>query len=99
MARAPRRNDIETLPPAMDYASHERQYRRFLHLLKWFVVHVALLLGAVYSYLVASQPVAGTLFLVLGLAALGYGIVTTSGIRQDIEAAVESAGHPGQVGR
>jgi hypothetical protein len=83
----------------MDYASHKRQFERFLHLLKWAVIHVLLILPMLYFYLVGHQPVLGTVFLLLGLGALGYGIVTTGSIGRDIEAAFDSAGHPGRAQR
>ena len=39
-------DDVRTEPPAMDYGSHQRQYERFLHLTKWFLIHAALLAPA-----------------------------------------------------
>lgn len=99
MAPTPPPDDIQTEPPAMDYRSHQRQYERFLHLTKWFIIHAVFLMPALYFYIIAGQGVAGTIFLLIGLGALAYGIVTTGGIGRDIEAAVESTGHPGRVQR
>jgi len=89
MATISQVSDIHEEPPAMDYASHVRQFNRFLHLLKWFVVHVALMLPALYFYIIGHQPVTGTIFLALGVAALGYGIISTSAIRHDVQAAID----------
>lgn len=99
MATSTTTDDVRTEPPAMDYGSHRRQYERFLHLTKWFLIHAALLAPALYFYIIAGQGLAGTVFLVLGLAALAYGIISTGGIGRDLEAAVESAGHPGREQR
>lgn len=73
-----------SIPPAMDYASHQRTFRRFIHLLKWFVVHMALLLPALYFFIIGGQAIAGTVFLILAVAALGYGIVTLAEATRDL---------------
>lgn len=92
-------NAAEVVASAVDYRSHQRQYGRFLHLIKWFVIHMALLLPALYFFLIGGQAVTGTAFLVLALVALGYGIISTPGVGRDLEAAIESAGHPGRARR
>lgn len=94
MAIGSTRDDVRTVPPAMDYRSHERQYRRFLHLTKWFVIHALVLLPALYFFLVGNQPVAGGTLLAIAVFALGYGIVSTSGIKEDVEETVESVTDP-----
>jgi hypothetical protein len=91
--------DIRTEPPRRDYRSHKRQFDRFLHLTKWFIIHAALLLPALYFYVVAGEGIAGTAFLLLGLIALAYGVLTTGGIGRDVEAAIDSTGHPGRARR
>jgi hypothetical protein len=80
-----RRAPEPAVPPAMDYASHERTYRRFMHLLKWFVIHLALLLPALYFFIIAGQGVVGTLFLGLALAALGYGVISVPEAAKDLK--------------
>lgn len=82
-------DDIETIPPAMDYAAHERQYNRFLHLTKWFVIHLVLLLPALYFFIVAGEAVAGVLFLALAAVALGYGVISTPAVARDLGRALE----------
>lgn len=83
-----------TLPPAMDYDSHRRQYRRFLHLTKWFVIHALILLPSLYFFLVGNQPLTGGILLAAAIVALGYGIVSTSGIKEDVEETIESVTDP-----
>lgn len=88
------RDDVRTVPPAMDYASHRRQYRRFLHLTKWFVIHALIMLPALYFFLVGNQPLVGGILLAAAIAALGYGIVSTAGIKKDVEETIESVTDP-----
>ena len=74
-------------PPAMDYRMHRGTYERFLHLVKWFVIHMAVLLPALYFFIVAGQPLVGTALLTLAIALLIYGIVTIRAVAHDIGAA------------
>jgi hypothetical protein len=82
---------IEEIPPAMDFASHERQFLRFVHLIKWFVIHALLILPALFFMLVGAQPVIGVVLLALALGALGYGILSTPQIARDVGRALEHA--------
>ena len=78
----------DEVPPMRAFASHQRQFDRFLHLTRWFAIHMLLLLLALYCFIVAGATVAGSLFLALSLAALGYGIYSTPQVARDVEAAV-----------
>jgi hypothetical protein len=80
---------LEDIPPAMDYASHARQYYRVIHLVKWFVLHALLILPALFFMLVGGQPVTGAIFLAVAFGALGYGILTTPQIARDVGRAME----------
>ena len=80
--------------PAIEYASHRRQYERFMHLGKWFVIHLAILMVALYCFIIAGAHLAGFALLALSIVALGYGIATTSGIARDLRAAVEHRPDP-----
>jgi hypothetical protein len=80
---------LSDIPPAMDYASHVRQFHRFIHLVKWFVVHMAFLLAALYFFLIGGQPIIGTVLLAIAVGALGYGILSTPQIARDFGRALE----------
>ncbi len=80
--------------PAIDFASHERQFRRFVHLTKWFAIHMFVALIAIYFLVVAGDTMTGALFLAVALAALGYGIVSTPQIARDVNAAVSHVKDP-----
>lgn len=99
MARTARKVAVSDEPPVMDYPAHQRQYNRFLHLTKWFVIHLAVLVLALYFLIIAGQGIFGTVLLLIAIGLLGYGIMSTGAIRHDIEAAVESAGHPEAIER
>ena len=71
--------------PAMDYPAHVRTFNAFIGGVKWFAIHLLILLVALYFLAIANQPNVG-LFLVLcaiGLLAFvvlrptvaGHGIV------------------------
>lgn len=60
----------------MDFPHHVNTYNRFLHLTKWFVIHMAILVIALYFLIIQTNGVAGSLFLVLAVGALVYGILS-----------------------
>lgn len=60
-----------------DYRDHARTYYAFLHLLRWIVAHLFIVLAAVYCFGVANQPLLGTAILILAFAVAIFGIVTT----------------------
>lgn len=91
-------HDDADAPPKMDYPSHRRQYNRFLHLVKWSVIHFALLVPALYFFIIAGQGIVGTVMLILAVVALGYGVMSTSGIADDIDDTLESVSTPHQMG-
>ena len=66
---------------------HRATYERFLHLVKWFVIHMAVLLPALYFFIVAGQPAVGATLVALAVGLLAYGIITTRAITRDLGAA------------
>ncbi len=59
-----------------EFYHHEETYYGFLHLAKWFIGHVLLLVTALY-FVVMHQALAFGIFLVLvALVVLGIGIAT-----------------------
>jgi hypothetical protein len=84
-------SEFEAVPPAIDYASHERQFRRLVHLVKWFCIHALILLAALYFFLVVGQAITGVILLVIALGMFGYGIVSTPQIARDLGRAMTQA--------
>lgn len=65
-------------PPVtrMDFPHHVSTYNRVLHLTKWFIAHLALLVISLYFFIIAVQGLLGALFLALAIGALIYGILS-----------------------
>jgi hypothetical protein len=68
--------DAEFFSEEMDYPSHIRTWNRFIHMGKWFILHLIFIGISLYFFLVASQHLAGIVFLAIAVFLLGYGIVT-----------------------
>lgn len=83
-AASPRAEQEETLPPAMDYAMHRRTYERFLHVTKWFVIHLVAMLPALYFFIVGGQPLVGLALLAVAIGLLVYGIASTPSVARDL---------------
>ncbi|QYO76087.1 aa3-type cytochrome c oxidase subunit IV [Devosia salina] len=73
--------------PGMDYPAHVRTYNGFMNLLKWFVIHIAILLAGLYFVVLAGDPYAGGVLILAAIGALVYGLLNNPGIRQDARAA------------
>lgn len=67
---------VKSSESAIDYRAHEMTYAGFLHLLRWFVIHLGLLLVGLYFLMMQGNGLGGTLFIVLAVGAIGYGVVT-----------------------
>lgn len=60
-----------------EYREHTRTYNGFLHLTKWFLIHIPLLLLGIYAMTLGGSMAGGVVLIVVGIAALVYGILTT----------------------
>lgn len=100
--------DEESLPE-MDFPAHVRTFNAVLSVARWFLIHVFILLIALYFFAIANQPGVGTFLILCSVVLLVYGLLRRPSIRADIEKAVEAgptapaAGHvdrtPGQGDR
>ncbi len=61
-----------------EYRRHQKTYYGFLHMLRWFLVHAALILAGLFIGFGQGAVFAGWLFIGMGVAALLYGVATTS---------------------
>jgi hypothetical protein len=68
--------NVEIMSEEMDYPAHIRTWNRFLHMGKWFIIHMIFIGISLYFFLVASQHLVGIVFLAIAVVLLGYGIVT-----------------------
>lgn len=62
---------------AAEFRAHARTYYGFLHLIRWFVAHIGLLLIAIYGYMIGQGAIA-TFLVGLAIVALALGIATTN---------------------
>ena len=96
MARKPKNADplIETPAPAiptMDYEAHTRTYNRFLNMLKWFIVHMLLLMPALYFFIIGGNSIAGSVLLFLAIGVLIYGLLRNPSVRHDAARVAETS--------
>lgn len=63
--------------PGPDFAEHEKTFHGFMHLGRWFIVHLALLILGLYAMVFGGAGVFGGFLILLALIALGYGIIST----------------------
>jgi len=68
----------ETAKPDDDFVTHEKTYYSVLHLVKWSVVNLALILPALAFAFILHSIFLGAVFLVLALVALVYGVASIS---------------------
>jgi hypothetical protein len=61
----PAPEDIQEIPPAMDYAQHQATWNAVTTLVKWSIVALLIVLVALYCFIEGGQPVLGTLLLLL----------------------------------
>ena len=81
--------------PRFDFQSHVRTYNGFLNLLKWFCIHMAILLVGLYFMIIAGDPYTGGVLILAAIAALAYGLMRNPHVRQDVEAAA-TGGEPAE---
>lgn len=66
MARKPATaKTASDMSPTMDYAQHNATYTGFLTLVKWTIAAALITLVALYCFIVANQPVLGTILLLI----------------------------------
>jgi hypothetical protein len=80
----------EESSPGMDYASHVRTFNTVLGAAEWFVVHVLILLAAVYCFLIIGQPGPGTFLVVCSLGLLVYALLRRPSVRAEVIKGIEA---------
>jgi hypothetical protein len=61
----PTHHEIEEIPPEMDYAQHQATWNAVTALVKWSIVALLIIMVALYFFIEGSQPVIGTILLLL----------------------------------
>jgi uncharacterized protein (DUF58 family) len=78
----------------MDYPAHIQTYNGFMNLLKWFTIHMVLLLVGLYFMIIANNAWTGAFFIVVAIVALVYGLMRNPNMRQDVESAATGGPPP-----
>jgi len=69
--------DAAVRHPGPDFAEHERTFHGFMHLGRWFIAHLALLVLGLYSMVYGGSNLFGGFLVMLAVIAFGYGVVST----------------------
>ncbi|GEM_PF-1890801 len=77
--------------PKFDFDAHVRTYNGFLNLLKWFCIHMAILLVGLYFTVIAGDPFLGGFLILLAIGAFAFGLLRNPAFRQDVKAAAQGA--------
>jgi hypothetical protein len=64
-ATAPADQNIQEIPPAMDYAQHQATWNAVTTMVKWSIVALLIVIVALYCFIEGGQPVLGTLLLLV----------------------------------
>ena len=75
---------IEDGVPDMDYQSHVRTFNAFLAVGRWFVIHLFILIVALYFAAIANQPGIALALILLSVALMIYGLLRRPSIRADV---------------
>ena len=67
-------DDEGHMPPA-EYAAHVRTFNAFIAGAKWFVIHLFIVLVALYCAAIANRPVLGFALFVVSAGLLAYGFL------------------------
>jgi aa3 type cytochrome c oxidase subunit IV len=76
--------EIAESSPNVDYPAHVRTFNAVMSTAKWFLVHVFILLVALYFLAIAHDPVTAVVLFLCSIALLIYGLLQRPSIRADV---------------
>jgi len=83
--------DIAESSPNVDYPAHVRTFNAVLSAAKWFVIHVFILLLALYFLAIAHDAVTAVVLILCSIGLLIYGLVRRPSIRADVAKGLHAA--------
>jgi hypothetical protein len=81
----------DPVSPDMDYAGHIAFYNAFLGAGKWFIIHLTILIVALYFFIIQGAPLIGGFLLACSIGLLIYGFLRRGTIRDDLAAGLSAA--------
>ena len=84
-------DEVAESSPEMDFPAHIRTFNAVLSMARWFVIHLFILLVALYFFAIAGDPVTGALLICCSIALLVYGALRRPSIRADLAKAAGAA--------
>lgn len=79
----------EPSAPQMDYPAHVATYNRFLSLVKWFCIHMCLIVPALYFFIIQGSAGIGFALLASAVALLIWGLLKTPKVNRDVAVAAD----------
>ncbi|HEY4201111.1 MAG TPA: aa3-type cytochrome c oxidase subunit IV [Devosiaceae bacterium] len=76
-------NDTPPVHMGGDFAEHEKTYHGVLHLVKWVIVHLALLIVGLYFIIFGNAGPFGTFLIMASAVALAYGVISTPRVAEE----------------
>jgi Bacterial aa3 type cytochrome c oxidase subunit IV len=83
--------EIAESSPNVDYPAHVRTFNSVLSAAKWFIIHVFIVLAALYFLGIAHDPVTAVVLLLCSVALLIYGLLRRPSIRADVAKGLHAA--------
>jgi hypothetical protein len=74
----------DPVSPDMDYVGHIKFYNAFLSVGKWFIIHLTVLVVALYFFIIQGSPLVGGFLILCSIATLIYGLLHRGTIRDDV---------------
>lgn len=76
--------EIAESSPQIDYPAHVKTFNAVLSAAKWFMIHVFILLAALYFLGIAHDPGTAGVLLVCSIGLLIYGLLRRPSVRTDV---------------
>ena len=81
-----------------DFADHLKTYTAFLSLTKWAIIHMIILLVALYFFIIEHNIGLGFLFVFIAVCLMVYGIVRRPSVQKDLVNAASGRGDHSPAG-
>jgi hypothetical protein len=84
-------DELAESSPDMDFQAHVRTFNAVLSAAKWFIIHIFILLVALYFFAIGNQPVIGIFLILCSIGLLIFGLLRRPSVRADVMKAMDAA--------